>query len=96
MRFTLIVKIKIDFSDLCRANKPALYHKVIRTSKNDSQVGQNLLECCCAMNDMEWNIIDVCRTVDELMTIEAIYIIKLKPSLTTRDEYTERELQLKY
>ena len=30
------------------------------------------------------------------MTIEAIYIKKLKPQLNTRDEYRGRELTLKY
>ena len=30
------------------------------------------------------------------MTIEAIYIKKLKPQINTRDEYRGRELTLKY
>ena len=49
-----------------------------------------------ATNDIEWRILDACRSVEKLMIIEAIYISKLKPALNTRDEYRGRELTLKY
>ena len=50
-------------------------------------MGQNLVECWGASNENEWKILDACRTVEKLMTIEAIYISKLKPALNTSDEY---------
>ena len=59
-------------------------------------MGQHMVECRGAMNDIEWKILDACRTVENLMIIEAIYISKLKPALNTRDEYKARELPLNY
>ena len=47
-------------------------------------MGQHLVECRGATNDIEWKILDACRTVEKLMIIEAIYISKLKPALNTR------------
>ena len=32
--------------------------------KKDSQVGQHLVECCGATNDIEWKILDACRAVE--------------------------------
>ena len=60
-----------------------------------SQVGHYLVERFGATNDFVWNILDACRTVEKLVTIEAIYISKLKPVLK-RDEYRGRKLTLKY
>ena len=54
--------------------------------RKDSQVGQHLIEGCEATNDIEWKILDACRTIEKLITIEAIDISKLKPALNTRDE----------
>ena len=70
--------------------------RITEHQKKDSQVGQHLVECRGAWNDVEWKILDACRTVEKLMIIEAIYISKLKPALNTRDEYRGRELTLKY
>ena len=64
--------------------------------KKDSQVGQHLVECRGATNDIDWKILNACRTVGKLMIIEAIYISKLKPALNTRDEYRGRELTLNH
>ena len=62
--------------------------------KKDS--GQHLVECCGTTHNVKWEILDACRGVEKLMTIEAIYIKNLKPQLNTRDEYRGRELKLKY
>ena len=70
--------------------------RITEHQKKDSQVGQHLVECRGATNDIEWRILDACRSVEKLMIIEAIYISKLKPALNTRDEYRGRELTLKY
>ena len=40
----------------------------------NSELGQHLVECSGFTNDIEWIILDACRTVEKLMTIEAIYI----------------------
>ena len=60
--------------------------RITEHQKKDSQVGQHLVECRGATNDIEWKILDACRTVEKLKIIEAIYISKLKPALNTRDE----------
>ena len=70
--------------------------RITEHQKKDSQVGQHLVECRGATNDIEWKTLDACQTVEKLMIIEAIYISKLKPALNTRDEYRGRELTLKY
>ena len=70
--------------------------RITEHQKKDSQVGHHLVECRGATNDIEWKILDACRTVEKLMIIEAIYISKLKPALNTRDECWGRELTLKY
>ena len=70
--------------------------RITEHQKKDSRVGQHLVECRGATNDIEWKILDACRTVEKLKIIGAIYISKLKPALNTRDEYRGRELTLKY
>ena len=70
--------------------------RITEHQKKDSQVGQHMVECSGAMNDIEWKILDACRTVEKLMIIEAIYISNLKPALNTRDEYRGRQLALNY
>ena len=62
----------------------------------DSQVGQHFVECNGSAKDIEWKILDACRRVEQLMTIEAIYITKLKPGISTRGEYRVQELTLNY
>ena len=59
-------------------------------------MGQHLVECCGTAQNFEWDILDRCRGIEKLMTIEAIYIKKLKRQLKTRDEYRGREVTLKY
>ena len=49
---------------------------------------EHLLEYCGTTNDTEMKILDACRLVEKLMTIEAIYISNLKPAIYTRDEYS--------
>ena len=81
---------------LCWANQPPFYHKIAEYQKKDSQVGQNLTECCGATNDIEWKTLEACLTLEKLLTIEAIYISKLKMALNIRDENKGRELTLKF
>ena len=82
--------------NICWENKPPCYHKDNRTSKEGFTGGSNLDECRRATNDIEWEILEACQTVEKLMIIEAIYFSKLKPALKTRDEYRGRQLTLKY
>ena len=56
---------------------------------------QYIVECDGATIDNESKFLDSCWTVEELMTIEAIFIRKLKPALNTSDENRGRELTLK-
>ena len=70
--------------------------RISEHQKKDSLVGQRFFECCGTTHNVKWEILDACRGVEKLMTIEAIYIKKLKPELNTRDEYRGRELTLKY
>ena len=37
--------------------------RITEHQKKDSQVGQHLVECRGATNDIEWKILNVCRTV---------------------------------
>ena len=55
--------------------------------KKISQVGQHLVKRRVSMNDNEWKYREACRTEEKLMTIEAIYISKLKAGLKTLDEF---------
>ena len=72
---------------------------VVQTSRyvtiRISEHQKDLVECCDSTNGIEWKILDASRTVEKLMTIEAILISKLKPALNTRDENRGRELTLK-
>ena len=72
--------------------------RITEHQKKDSKVGQHLIECRGATNDMgiDWKILDAWRMAEKLMIIEAIYISKLKPALNTRDEYRGRELTLNH
>ena len=73
--------------------KPA---RISELQEKDSPVRQHFVECCGTTQNLKWEILDACREVEILMTIEAIYIEKLKPQLNTPDEYRRRELTLKY
>ena len=53
----------------------------------DFHVGQHLVECCGTEHSFKWEILDACLDVEKLLTIEAIYIKKLKSQLNTRDGY---------
>ena len=57
--------------------------RISEHQKKDLQVGQHMVECWGATNDIEWKILDACRTVEKLKTIEDIYIGKLKSALNT-------------
>ena len=70
--------------------------RISEHQKKDSPVGQQLVESCGTTHNVQWEILEACRGVEKLMTIEAIYIKKLKPQLNTPDEYRRRELTLKY
>ena len=70
--------------------------RISEHQEKDSPVGQHLIECFGKLHNIKWEILDACRGVEMLMTIEAIYIKKLKPQLNTLDEYRGRELTLKY
>ena len=70
--------------------------RISEHQKKDSQLGQHLVKCSDATNDIERKILDACRTVEKLMTIEAIYNSKLKPEQNTRYEWRGRELELTY
>ena len=70
--------------------------RISEHQKKDSPDGQLLVECCGTTHNVKREILDACRGVEKLMTIEAIYIKKLKPQLNARDEYRGRELTLKY
>ena len=70
--------------------------RISEHQKKGSPVGQHLVECFGTTHNVKWETLDACRGVEKLMTIEAIYIKKLKPQLNTRDEFRGRELTLKY
>ena len=70
--------------------------KISEHQKKDSQMGQHLAECSGSTNDSEWKIQDACRTVVKFMTVEALYISKLKLALNIGDEYRVWELMLRY
>ena len=59
--------------------------KITEHQKKDSHVGQHLVACHGATNDIERKILDAFQTVEILMVVEAIYISMLKPALNTRD-----------
>ena len=46
--------------------------RITEHQKKDSQVAQHLVEFRGATNDIEWKILDACRTVEKLMIIKAI------------------------
>ena len=70
--------------------------RISELREKGSQVCQHLGECSGSTNNIESKILEACRTVEKIITIEATYISKLKPGLNTRDKYRGRELTLKY
>ena len=46
--------------------------------KKGSPLGHHLVECCVTAHNIDWEILDTCRGIEKLITIEAIYIKKLK------------------
>ena len=67
--------------------KPAdVTTRISEHPKKNCPVGQHLVECCGTTHNVRWEILDACRGIEKLMTMEAIYIKRLKPQLKTRDE----------
>ena len=60
--------------------------RISEHQKKYSPGGQRLVECSSTTHNVKWEILDACRGVEKPMTIEAIYIKKLKPKIKTRDE----------
>ena len=60
--------------------------RISEHQKRYSPGGQHLVECSGTTHNVKWEIFDACRGVEKPMTIEAIYIKKLKPQINTRDE----------
>ena len=54
----------------------------------------HLVECCGTAHIFKKGILDACRGVGKLMTLEEIYIKNLKQQLNTRNEYRGREMIL--
>ena len=56
------------------------------------------LQCCIGSVDIlkHVKVIDQARSVQKLLTLEAIHISKLKPSLNTREEFRQRFLALRF
>ena len=54
----------------------------------------NLLNVVAQRMTLKGKFFLFCRTVEKLLTIEAVYIRKLKPVLCTRDKYRGQELTL--
>ena len=48
--------------------------RILELQKKYSLVEQHLVECCVTAHKTEWDIIDACRRVEKLITVEAIYI----------------------
>ena len=61
--------------------------------KEDSPVGQHLLECNKEVGGNE--IIDQTANTHKLLTLEALHIWRERPKINTRDEFRSRELTLK-
>ena len=59
------------------------HHVATRVSKERFAVDPHIAESCGAISSIELKIQDNCRTVEKLMTFEALYIDKLKQGLKT-------------
>ena len=68
--------------------------RISEHQKEDSPVEQHLVECCGTTHNVKWEILDACRGVEKLMTIETIYKKMLKPQLNTRDEYRGKVIDI--
>ena len=66
--------------------------------KEDSPVGQHLLECNKEVGgtaELKSEIIDQTANTHKLLTLEALHIWRERPKINTRDEFRSRELTLK-
>ena len=57
-------------------------------------MGQHLVECCGTAHNIDWDIIEACRSIEKLITIDMINIKELILQSKTRDGYQGRELTL--
>ena len=67
-------------------------------SKVSTPVGKHFQECTGSTERVlnETKILNTCPSQSKLLTLEAIYIAKLKPSLNTREEFRQRHLTLRF
>ena len=70
--------------------------EVAEHAKADSTMGIYAIQCYNGdTTAFQWKIKDQCGNQSKLMTLEALYISKLKPTIETRDKYRTQELTLK-
>ena len=69
-----------------------LCHVAIITS---SILGLHLANCGAIGAQLTAKIIDRCQNPEKLLTLEALHIDRLKPTLIQREEYRRRELTLR-
>ena len=63
--------------------------------RRTSPLGAHFLDCKVDPKTVHAEILDSCLDTNKLLTLEALYIARLKPGLNQRDEYRSRELTVK-
>ena len=74
-----------------------ILNRIKEHSNKNAPVGNHFLKChrTLTMNDV--NILATSsRSAQYLMTLEALWIDKVKPNLNTKDEYKSRTLTIKF
>ena len=62
--------------------------------RDSAPVGSHLVGCA-GTDKWEYKVLDSSRSITKLLTLEALYIDKEKPTLNTRDEYRSRPLTIR-
>ena len=94
----VVYKITCSRCKLCYVGQTSrhLLNRIKEHKKKNSPVGIQFDLCKCSLS-----MDDVCvwgsssRSITRLMTLEALWINHLKPSINTKDEYRSRTLVIK-
>ena len=84
------------YSVLCWTNIPKFAGSLQGTHPEQGPIKTHLKQCATTITAENVDILQsTCRGESFLLTLEALHIRELKPTINTKDEYRSRELTLK-
>ena len=93
----VVYRIQCPGCNSCYVGQTArhLTSRLTEHKRRTSPLGAHFSDCKGDPKSVNSQILDSCLDTNKLLTLEVLYIARLKPGLNQRDEYRSRELTVK-